>query len=153
MKFNPRISDVWRLAYRFRIAITIVLLVLAVILLYPFETTTVPQWNVRVVDDAGAPVREINLTEHWQHYPFDSSGHEEVKRPNQDGLVKFELRSFRASLTRRFFARLNAGRRVGGRLTPYGAIVAWGSKAHETTVAVYQFSETPPTEIRVQRLR
>jgi hypothetical protein len=153
MKFNSWISYLGRLAYRFRIALTVVLLVLAVILLYPFETITIPQWNVRVVDDTGAPVREINITEHWQHYPVDSSGHEEVQRPNQNGFVSFKPRSIRASLTRRLFARINAGRRSGGRTTPYGAIVAWGSKTHETTVAVYKENETPPAELRVQRLR
>lgn len=154
MKFTPWISELWLLGYRFRIALTAALVVFLLIFLYPYQTTTVPQWDLRVVDDAGAPVREINVTEHWQHYPLDSSGHEEVQTTNQDGLVSFGLRSIRASLARRVFARIDTlrhGDRV--RKEPYGAIVVWGSKAHETTVAVYQGNERPPPEIRVQRLR
>jgi hypothetical protein len=109
---------------------------------------------VRVVDDAGAAVREINVTEHWQHHPLDSSGHEEVQRTNQDGLVSFDRRTFRASLVRRLFARLSVARKGNrDRTEPYGAIVAWGSKTHETSVAVYQGTDIPPAEIRVQRLR
>ena len=153
MKFDPRVSDLLRLGYRFRIALTIALLLVLGILFYPFQTTTLPQWNLRVVDDAGTPVREINVTEHWQHYPFDYNGHEELQRTNQDGFVSFDVRTIRASLVSRLFARINAGKRSGGRTTPYGAIVAWGSKAHATTVAVYQGNEMPQQEIRVQRLR
>ena len=152
MKFIRLSSILWRLGYRFRIALTAALVLFLVTFLYPFQTTTVPQWNLRVVDDAGAPVREIKVTEHWQHYPLDSSGHEEVQTTNQDGLVSFGLRSIRASLARRLFARINVGS-DRGRKDPYGAIVAWGSKAHSTTVAVYQVNEMPQPEIRMQRLR
>ena len=110
MKFIRWISDLWHLGYRFRIALTAALVLFLVTFLYPFQTTTVPQWNLRVVDDAGAPVRDINVTEHWQHYPVDSSGHEEVQRTNQDGLVSFGLRSIRASLAVRLFARISSPR-------------------------------------------
>ena len=154
MKFIRWISDLGPLAYRFRIALTAALVLVLVTLLYPFQTTTVPQWNLRVVDDAGAPLPEINVTEHWQHYPLDSNGHEERQTTNRDGLVSFGLRSIRASLARRLFARINIARPGGeGRTDPYGAIVVWGSKAHATTVAVYQGEEAPQAEIRVQRLR
>ena len=152
MKFNLRISDLLKLGYRFRIAIIVALVLILGLLIYPFKSTTVPQWNLRVLDDEGAPVREINVTEHWQHYPLDSSAHQELQRPNHDGFVSFGLRSTRASLVRRLFARI--GRRgKGERLVPYAAIVAWGSKAHATTVEVYQGSEMPQAEIRVQRVR
>ena len=154
MKFVHWISDLWRLGFRFRIAVGAVLGLLLIVFLYPFQSTTVPQWNLRVVDDAGAPVRGINVTEHWQHHPVDSSEHEEVQRTNQDGFVSFDIRTFRASLARRLFARLSVVRERTRRKTePYGAIVAWGSKAHAPTVAVYQENEMPPPEIRVQRLR
>jgi hypothetical protein len=153
MVFNPRISDLLKLVYRFRIAIIVALVLFLGLLIYPFKSTTVPQWNLRVLDDEGAPVREINVTEHWQHYPLDAEAHQELQRPNQDGFVSFNLRSTRASLVRRLYARMNiGGREKGERLVPYAAIVAWGSKAHATTVAVYQGSEIPPAEIRVQRL-
>lgn len=155
MKLIRWISDLWRLGYRFRIALTAALVLFLVTFFYPFKTTTVPQWNLRVVDDAGAPVREIKVTEHWQHYPLESSGHEEAQTTNLDGLVSFGLRSIRASLAGRLFARINNIARQGdrGRTDPYGAIVVWGSKDHATTVAVYQGEEIPQSEIRVQRLR
>jgi hypothetical protein len=154
MKLISWISDLWRLlGYRTRIALAAILVLLLATFLYPFQTTIVPQWDLRVVDDAGAPVREIKVTEHWQHYLLESSGHEEAQTTNQDGLVSFGLRSIRASLARRLFARTRNIARQGGRTDPYGAVVVWGSKVHETTVAVYQGQEMPQPEIRVQRLR
>lgn len=154
-KIRPMDLNLWRLAYRFRIALTIILVLSLVTLLFPFKTTTLPQWNLRVFDDAGAPVRGINVTEHWQHYLLEPSGHEELQVTNQDGLVSFEPRSLRASVARRLFARISKFAREGkrGRTDPYGSIVVWGSKDHATTVAVYQGEGMPQPEIVVQRLR
>jgi len=118
------------------------------------ETTTVPHWNLRVVDDAGAAVREINVTEHWQNYLLESEGHEEAQTTNQDGLVSFGARSIRASVLRRLFARISKFGNYNNRGRPirYGAVVVWGSKSYETTVAVYPGEGIPQPEIRVQRL-
>ena len=153
-QFIRWISDQWRQGYRFRIVVIGALVLLLVTFLYPFQTTTVPDWNVRVVDDAGAPVHEINVTEHWQHYLLEADGHEEVQTTNPDGLVSFGPRSIRASAVRRLIARI---RKIGshddrGRIDRYGAVVAWGNKGYETTVAVYREGEAPQPEIRVRRL-
>jgi hypothetical protein len=114
----------------------------------------VPEWNLRVVDDAGAPVREINVTEHWQNYVLEAEGHEEVRTTDQDGRVSFGVRNVRANLTRRILARIGLGHQPPrGRAVLYGAVVVWGNKSYETTVAVYQGEELLTPEIRVQPLR
>jgi len=153
MKLIRWISNLWRLGYRVRIALIAPLVLFLITISYPFKTMIVPQWNLRVVDDAGVPVREIRVTEHWQHYPLESSGHEEAQISNQDGLVSFGVRDIRASLVRRLVARMGNFAKQGARTDPYGAIVVWGSKDHATTVAVYQGDDFPQSEIRVQRLR
>ena len=153
MQFISWISERWRLGYRFRIVVIVAFVTFLVTALYPFQTTTVPQWNLRVVDDAGAPVREMNVTEHWQDYLLESAGHEEVQTTNQDGLVSFGARSIRASVTRRLLARISKfGSNDPRGAVRYGAVVVWGKKEYETTVAVYQ-GDVPPADIRVQRLR
>jgi hypothetical protein len=152
MKLVRWISDLWRRDYRIRIAVILASLLLLLVLIYPFNTTTVPQWDVRVTDDVGAPVREINVTEHWQDYPLELSGHEEGQITNQEGMGSFAARTIRASLVRRMFARITMPGDRGQRV-PYGAIVVWGRKDYATTVAVYRGDELPPPEIRVQRLR
>ena len=155
MQLSRWISERWQQDARFRIAIIAAAALLLVIILYPFETTIVPQWTLRVIDDAGASVREINVTEHWQNYLLESAGNEEVRTTNPDGLVTFGARTIRASVLRRFFARVtNLGKHSPeGRPVLYGAVVVWGSKSYETTVAVYPGGEVPPAEVRVQRVR
>jgi hypothetical protein len=155
MRLTRLTSGLRRLRYPSRIALAAALALSLVIFLYPFKTTTLPQWSLRIVDDAGAPVREINVTEHWQHYLLESAGHEEAQTTNRDGRVSFALRSIRASVAGRLFARIGKIARQGdrGRTDPYGSVVVWGSKDHATTVAVYQEQEIPQPEIRVQRLR
>jgi hypothetical protein len=130
-------------------------LVLLLILLYPFKTTTVPEWNLRVLDDGGAAVRGIKVTEHWQHYLLEASGHEDPRTTNEEGRVGFPARSIRASVLGRLLARIGKIGSQGdpGRTDPYGSVVVWGSKDHATTVAVNPEGELPQTEITVQRLR
>lgn len=154
MPFIQWISDRWRSSKRFRIGVVVALAVLLVALLYPFETTLVPQWNLRIVDDSGAPVREINVTEHWQNYLLESEGHEEAKATNQDGFVSFRARNIRASVANRVFAWINKlGSQNRGRPVRYGSVVVWGSKNYETTVAVYSGEGLPQAEVCAQRLR
>jgi len=155
MRLSRWFTGLGRLGYRHRIALAVALTLFLVICLYPFKTTILPEWYLQVVDDAGVPVREINVTEHWQHYLLESGGHEEVQRTNQDGRVSFPLRSIRASVTRRILAWLGRLTQPAdrGRTDPYGAVVVWGSKFHLTTVAVYQQNEMPQPQIRVQRLQ
>lgn len=154
MRVIQWISQQWRNSNRFRIIVIAASVLVLVVFLYPFETTTVPHWNLRVVDDAGAPVREINVTEHWQDYLLETEGHEEAKTTNQDGLVSFEARAIRASVAGRLFARISKFGNYNNRGKPirYGAVVVWGNKGYETTVAVYPGEGTPQPEIRVQRL-
>jgi len=151
MKIINWISDRWRQSYRFRIVLVAGLVLFLAVLFFPYKTTTVPEWNLRIVDDGGTPVGEINVTQHWQDYPLELSGHEEAKRTDAKGRASFGPRNIRASLARRLFARIT--KPSGGQTVPYGAVVVWGSKEHATTVAVYSGTEPPQPEVRVQRLR
>jgi hypothetical protein len=155
MRFTQWVFDHWLSGYRLRIVVVLALAVVLVTFLYPFETTTVPQWNLRIVDDAGAPVREINVTEHWQNYLLETGGHEEAQTTNQAGLVSFGERSIRASVASRLFARISKFGNYNNRGRPirYAAVVVWGNKSYETTVAVYPGEGTPQAEVRVPRLR
>lgn len=140
---------------RVRAAIASFLLLLLLVLVYPFKTTIVPEWNLKVVDDGGVAVGEINVTEHWQHYLLESAAHEDVQRTGQDGLVSFPARSIRASLLGRAWATINRIKQDGRRAKrmPAASIVVWGSKHYATTVTVYAPNEPPQSHIVVQSLR
>lgn len=133
----------------------VALLVLLFILLFPFRTTIVPDWSLKVVDEEGAAVGDINVTEHWQHYLLERSSHEEVQRAGGNGLVSFPERSIRASLVHRAWATINRIWEDGwqARRMPAASIVVWGNPGYATTVAVYVSSELPQSHVMVPTIK
>jgi hypothetical protein len=136
------------------VCLSIAILVL-ILLVYPFQSETTPEWSLKVLDNTGRSVIGINVTQHWQHYLLEAEGHEDLQRPDADGRVSFPARTIRASIIRRAVAAISkilseAGR---ARLGPRASVVIWGSKDHETTVAIYQPGEPPAAEVIVHRLK
>ena len=148
MEFIKRIYDLSPLLWK---AVAAALILLLAILIYPFKTTVVPEWQLRVVDEKGTPVEAIKVTEHWQHYLFESTAHEELQQTGHDGMVKFPERTIRASLLRTLLAKFDRLDKIGteARSDPSASLVVWGSKLHETGVAVYHPGQSPPLEIVV----
>ncbi|HKZ79676.1 MAG TPA: hypothetical protein VJ124_15490 [Pyrinomonadaceae bacterium] len=125
-----------------------------ILLVYPFQSETTPEWSLRVLDNTGRSVIGINVTQHWQHYLLESEGHEELQKSDSEGRVTFSRRTIRASIIRRTLAVigkiLSDGK--GARLAPRASVVIWGSRDHETNVAIYKPDEPPPAEVVVHRL-
>jgi len=117
--------------------------------------TSAPRWRLRVVDDGGAVVRGIRVTEHWQHYLVESEGHEEVRQTDEGGGVDFPERTVRASFASRVLAKLRRFASLGtpARSGPYASVVVWGNRDYETAVAVYQAEALVQSEVVVHRQR
>ena len=88
---------------RFGLAISGVLL--AVLLLYPFETTVVPEWKVRVVDESGNSMIGMAVKEGWEHSSIESHRHEQDLTTDNEGRVTFPRRTIRANLLWRIVGR------------------------------------------------
>lgn len=146
------VAAVWRRP-RLRMLILGMLILVIGLLLYPFQITVVPSWDAEVTDETSAAVREINVTEHWQHYLLEPSGHEEILKTGNDGSVSFPPRTIRASVLSRILHSIRklpaAG--VEARSDPYASIVIWGSRDYEIRVAVYRQGSEPVRKIVVQR--
>jgi hypothetical protein len=129
------------------------LLILLVVLLFPFQSTTVPRWGVHVVNEAGAQVSGIKVTEHWQHYLLEAEGHEEVQQTDASGRADFPERNIRASVASRLVRRVATFFRQGeqARSDPYASIVVWGSRDYAPAVATYEPGTVPQSEIVVRR--
>jgi len=139
----------------FKIALILLLVLILSVLLFPWQTTVVPTWELVVVeDDSGQAVAGINVTQHWQHYLLETEGHEERQITNNSGQVSFHERTIRASLLRRILVRLRKVGKSGvaGRTDPYASIVVWGSRDHQVQTAVYPQQGSPPDEVIVTRL-
>jgi hypothetical protein len=147
-----KISD---LPGRWRALLAGASLLFLIILFFPFQSTIVPPWRLHVVDDTGAQVPDIKVTEHWQYYLLESEGHEDMLTSDERGRVGFPARTIRAGIASRVidaianFARQGAKAKFG----PYASIVVWGSRDYETAVAVYQPGMPPQADIVVHRQR
>lgn len=69
----------------------------ALILFFPFTTTVVPEWQIRVVDEAGQPLENARVIQMWHHYSLGIDDGEE-KWTNSNGYVVFRERTVKASL-------------------------------------------------------
>jgi hypothetical protein len=71
--------------------------VILVALLYPTQITVAPDWTVRVVDENGAPLAGVWVSESWQHYSVEKFSHAEESLADPDGTVHFPRRTLRVS--------------------------------------------------------
>ena len=140
---------------RIRVAIGVLLLLLILFLLYPFKTTIVPVWSLRVVNAARTPVSGINVTEHWQYVLLEDAAHDEAQKTDHDGRVSFPERTIRANLLQTAWAKFNRKKEgdPGFKRVPPATIVVWGSKEYEATVSVYNPDQAPESEILVRSSR
>lgn len=72
---------------------------------YPVESTVVPAWKIRVVDEAGRPYAGMSVSQAWKHYSLELEGGEnmESRWTDGDGYVEFPERTLRMSLLSRAF--------------------------------------------------
>ena len=131
------------------------LLIAAIVLVYPFQSTVVPAWHLRVVDDTGLAVAGIKVTEHWQHNSLESTGYEDFETTDQDGRVSFPARPIRSSLFARALGPLLKTFKEGNRalLGPYASVAVWGNRNYDTGVAIYKPGEVPIGEIVIGRVK
>jgi hypothetical protein len=74
-----------------------------ILLIYPFQSTVVPAWQLKVVDLTGSACSAMQVNEGWGHYSLElqpTTGGEYLFT-DQSGYVSFPERRTRASLIRR----------------------------------------------------
>ena len=71
---------------------------LIVILLFPFQTTIVPDWPLTVIDVWGQPLCGIEVEQVWQHYALETEGNYDYQTTNDLGQVFFPARTKWATL-------------------------------------------------------
>ncbi len=134
--------------YRVLVAVCGALLLLGSI---KYESTTVPEWDLRVINPRGEPLSGVQVYQTWKHYSLDSSDtfNREIKVTDETGRVSFPRRTVNASLLRRVLS--SVGRWVN--INPHAS---FGPHAHisihrggNTYVADYEEGERLPSELTV----
>ena len=66
--------------------------------IYPYESTVVPAWKVKVIDIDGVPCQNMPLFETWAHYSLFLSGNFQSADgvTDREGVVEFPERRMRA---------------------------------------------------------
>jgi hypothetical protein len=75
----------------------------AIALLYPFKTTVVPRWRIRVVDKEGKPCVGQFVRQSWKHDSLELSAGDNIENSwtDDEGYVDFPERTIRAGLLQR----------------------------------------------------
>jgi len=128
------------------------------VLLYPYETTVVPTWRVRVLDDERNPMGRVRVTEYWSDDSVERDDHEAESITDDEGYVTFPTRIIRASPIRRgivpLINRLNVHGGAGG---PHAYLIisrVASSDMNFITANSNYFPGKPlPEEIVLRRLR
>lgn len=136
---------------RIQLLVTLSLISIIVLgLIYPFQSTTLPAWRVRVVDEEAKPVQGVLVRQHWQNYSVESVGHEEDTESDAAGYVSFPPRVLRASLLRRTIRSImNLGAFQHSSYGPRARIVAWGESS-EGSVS-FEIGKPLPERITMHR--
>lgn len=86
-----------RRKYVLALVLTLGLMLVAVLLLYPREHTVAPALRVRVFDEAGRPAGGVVVKQEWEYLAVGSKGHVEYSRTDEDGYVALPRRSEKVS--------------------------------------------------------
>jgi len=92
---------------RFGAIVIVVTIAIAVVAFVPFETTVVPVWKLRVIDENGKPYANQRVNEFWANYSLElgAAQHGDERWTDQNGHVEFPQRTIRMSLLGRTVRR------------------------------------------------
>ena len=98
--FGPDKYSEWTKPPREHYLKVAVIFAAVVSLIYPFESTIVPAWRLRVVDVEGNPCSGMQVNQGYKHYSLDlgAGDYGEYKFTDEDGYVEFPGRTIRASM-------------------------------------------------------
>ena len=133
--------------------LTIVIICLLFVLLFPLETRVIPQWRVQVVDVDGSACANMRVTQSWGHYRLYLGGDfsSEDRFTDVNGYVQFPERTTQANLLRRLimpvFTRLATIMHGGWHAS--GAV--WASGIKDVAWLSYKSGSPMPAQMRVDK--
>lgn len=83
--------------------IVVVMTLSAIGSIIPFQSTVVPAWKIRVIDETGRPYAGMSVSQAWKHYSLELEGGEnmETRQTDEAGYVEFPQRTLKLSLLSR----------------------------------------------------
>ncbi len=130
---------------RFLISLSIALL----LVLYPFQTETVPAWTVQFVDEVGAPWKEVTVEEYWRNSPLEYRENRQSLLTDNNGYVRFPRRTTRAPLIVRLIGPLVNAVHVHGYHRTYVGLIPIGNFFASDSTQFYLPGDTLPSKMKL----
>jgi hypothetical protein len=80
------------------------IILLAIFLLTPYRTTSIPEWQIRLVNEDGSSARNLGVVQEWSHYSALGM-RSEVRETDDSGQVIFPARDLYCPLAGRILLR------------------------------------------------
>ncbi|MGI9164901.1 MAG: hypothetical protein ACR2G5_00680 [Pyrinomonadaceae bacterium] len=140
-----------------RLLIVAIICFAITIMVFPIETTVVPEWKLQVVDVNGTACSNMRVTQSWGHYSLYTGGNPDDSNSSDDrptdtsGYVLFPKRTIRASIPRRLtmpiitriFTIMHGGGGVDG--------AVWASGIKDVAWLSYKGGKSLPDKMRVEK--
>ena len=126
------------LKWRLTSLAVVTLMSFAVLAVYPFETTIIGEWKLRVIDEQGKPAPDVPISESWDNYRIGVPDQTEILVSDNNGYIVFPQRTVRISLFKRFLGIIaNALRMHGHSEGPGAYLLVQGPYRAATTEPYY----------------
>lgn len=139
-----------KLGFKMSLVFVMGLLLIATLLLYPFETTVVPEWRIHVSDQNGKSMRGIPIREVWSNYLIESHDHEEDLLTDADGYITFPRRTIKANFLVRIVKTTINKLNVHGGSGPTAYLLVIGDYSAATDEPYYVPGRSLATQIVVR---
>ena len=143
----------WMTPQKKRYVIFAVLCLIVSLLFYPFESTVVPVWKLRVVDVNEDVCRNMRVTQSWGHYSLylDGGDESEGRFTDVNGYVEFPERTIRASGLRRVVVPVIAHILVIAHGSVGASSAVWASGIKDVAWLSYRAGKQLPNIMRVEK--
>ena len=152
MQFDEVEKFIWSAGRHWRLLLMISGCV-ALILLFPFKITVVPEWKIRVRDEKGKPFVKAKVIQIWNQRTLDIVGHDE-QWTDDNGYAAFPERTARAGLLYRWWRSSRASLKALGQMDGDAEIssTVWATTPGNVSEFLeYRPDASPPEEIVMRR--
>ena len=143
-----------RLKPKYILTLCLILLVLlAALLSYPQEISVAPALRLRVVDEAGNPIRGLLVKQEWEYMAVGSVEHFSYSTTDFNGYVEFPQRTEKISTFRRGLSIVRELKNFmhGYRFGPRALVSARGADPHVWAYVSCESGRPVPQEMTLKR--
>ena len=133
--------------------LTLSLIFVAALMLYPWAEAVAPALRLRVFDEAGNPAAGVVVKQEWEYMAVGSTWHSAYARTDERGYVEFPPRTERISMLQKGLSHLRELTNImhGYGMGPSAEAWAYGEDSMVWAVVSCGVRDPIPQELRLKR--